>query len=340
RRPRTPLLRARSRMVTLLGLVIVFAGILGGYMWAGGPLHVLVQPAQLAIIGGAAVGTLVMAAPGKMRGRLFAAIGKAFRSSAPTRDDYLDLLRLQYEVFSFMRKHGAVLLDDHLRDVHQSTIFRKYPSFLRRPVAVEFFRDALQQIVNGTASADELDVLLATEIETQHEEAGIPVALIQRALPPLHQGGRGRLAARHAPHGGGRVRPPRDLHRRAANGGRDRRRLPCRQKRARVTTFKRRPLRPHHYGAAWKVAYADFTTAMMALFVVLWLLTQADVRLRQQIAQYFRQPGVLPGGAVISPYANELYSRTPKVVTRELLVAQGQGEQELLENEKKAIDQA
>src|SRR5437773_286971 len=78
---------------------------------------------------------------------------------------------------------------------------------------------------------------------------------------------------------------------------------------------------------------------MMALFVVLWLLTQADVRLRQQIAQYFRQPGVLPGGAVISPYANELYSRTPKVVTRELLVAQGQGEQELLENEKKAIDQ-
>ncbi len=175
-------------MFTLLGLVIVFAGILGGYMWAGGPLHVLVQPAQLAIIGGAAVGTLVMAAPGKMRGRLVAAIGKAFRSSAPTRDDYLDLLRLQYEVFSFMRKHGAVLLDDHLRDVHQSTIFRKYPSFLRRPVAVEFFRDALQQIVNGTASADELDVLLATEIETQHEEAGIPVALIQRtgdSLPGL-----------------------------------------------------------------------------------------------------------------------------------------------------------
>jgi len=140
-------------MFTLLGLVIVFAGILGGYMWAGGPLHVLVQPAQLAIIGGAAVGTLVMAAPGKMRGRLFAAIGKAFRSSAPTRDDYLDLLRLQYEVFSFMRKHGAVLLDDHLRDVHQSTIFRKYPSFLRRPVAVEFFRDATPKQIGHNVGA-------------------------------------------------------------------------------------------------------------------------------------------------------------------------------------------
>src|SRR3989442_15760719 len=108
-------------MFTLLGLVIVFAGILGGYMWAGGPLHVLVQPAQLAIIGGAAVGTLIGAAPGEMRGRLVAGVGKAFRSSAPARDDHLDLLRLHYEGFSFMRNHGAVLRGDHLRDVHPST---------------------------------------------------------------------------------------------------------------------------------------------------------------------------------------------------------------------------
>jgi chemotaxis protein MotB len=102
---------------------------------------------------------------------------------------------------------------------------------------------------------------------------------------------------------------------------------------------KRRSLRPHHSGAAWKVAYADFTTAMMALFVVLWLLTQADLRLRQQIAQYFRQPGVLPGGAVIGGEPNEARRRNSRMVTRDLLVAQGQGEQELLEHEKKSIDE-
>src|SRR6266550_985091 len=50
-----------------------------------------------------------------------------------------------------------------------------------------------------------------------------------------------------------------------------------------------------HHGGAWKVAYADFVTAMMALFMVLWLLTQADMKLRQQIAQYFRDQGVLSG---------------------------------------------
>jgi len=101
----------------------------------------------------------------------------------------------------------------------------------------------------------------------------------------------------------------------------------------------RRPARrQHHYGSAWKVAYADFTTAMMALFVVLWLLTQADMRLRQQIAQYFRQPGVLPSGSAIGPNSSEARNRTPKVITRELLVLRGQGEEELLEGEKSAID--
>ena len=175
-------------MFTLLGLVVVFAGILGGYVWLGGPLHILVQPAELAIIGSAALGTLLVAAPGRMRGRLFGAIGKAFRNSTPSKVDYLDLLKLQYEVFAFMRKQGAVMLDDHLRDMTRSTIFRKYPSFLQRHIAVDFFRDALQQIVNGTASAEELDVLLDAEIETQREEASIPVSLIQRtgdALPGL-----------------------------------------------------------------------------------------------------------------------------------------------------------
>jgi chemotaxis protein MotB len=52
-----------------------------------------------------------------------------------------------------------------------------------------------------------------------------------------------------------------------------------------------------HHGGAWKVAYADFVTAMMALFLVLWLVSQADVELKQQIASYFRNPGVFDATA-------------------------------------------
>ena len=59
-----------------------------------------------------------------------------------------------------------------------------------------------------------------------------------------------------------------------------------------------------HHGGAWKVAYADFVTAMMALFLVLWLVSQADMKLKQAIANYFRSPGVfdkMAGGIVSGP---------------------------------------
>jgi chemotaxis protein MotB len=59
-----------------------------------------------------------------------------------------------------------------------------------------------------------------------------------------------------------------------------------------------------HHGGAWKVAYADFVTAMMALFLVLWLVSQADTKVKQAIANYFRSPGVFEtqaGGIVNGP---------------------------------------
>jgi chemotaxis protein MotA len=172
-------------MFTVVGLLIVFASIFGGFAMVGGPFGVLLQPSELLVIGGAALGTLIAAAPGKMRGRLFATIAKAFRADLPTKEDYLELLKLQYELFSFMRKNGAVALDEHVTDVEKSSIFGKYPSFLKRHHAVEFFRDALKQIVNGTASAEELDMLLDAELDTHHEETNIPVALLQKTADSL-----------------------------------------------------------------------------------------------------------------------------------------------------------
>jgi chemotaxis protein MotB len=107
-----------------------------------------------------------------------------------------------------------------------------------------------------------------------------------------------------------------------------------------IIVRKKRAAHAAHHGGAWKVAYADFVTAMMALFIVLWLLTQADMRLRQQIAQYFRDPGVLPGGAVVNPEQSASKSREPKVVSQEIIVVQGDGEEKLLEGQKKAIEEA
>lgn len=52
-----------------------------------------------------------------------------------------------------------------------------------------------------------------------------------------------------------------------------------------------------HHGGAWKVAYADFVTAMMAFFMVMWLVNTADQTTKQNIASYFRRPGLFQSGS-------------------------------------------
>jgi chemotaxis protein MotA len=175
-------------MFTIVGLLIVFGAVLGGYTMASGPLHVLNQPSEFVIIGGAALGTMLIKAPGPLRGQVLRSIAASFQSIAPAKTDYLELLKLQYHVFQFMRKNGAVALDEHVQNMEKSAIFSKYPSFLKRHEPVEFFRDALKQIVNGTATAEELDVMLDAELETHHEEMAAPINVINNtadALPGL-----------------------------------------------------------------------------------------------------------------------------------------------------------
>jgi chemotaxis protein MotB len=65
-----------------------------------------------------------------------------------------------------------------------------------------------------------------------------------------------------------------------------------------------------HHGGAWKVAYADFVTAMMALFMVLWLLASSDSNARKEIANYFRS-GILPEGSMAMKQAAQI---TPSVI--------------------------
>jgi len=171
-----------------VGLLVVFGAVLGGFAMAGGQFGVLIQPNELIVIGGAALGTLIVSAPGNIRGKVFGVIGGAFGSAMPSKQEFLELLVCQFELFTFMRKNGAVALDEHVNDPEKSAIFKKYPSLLKRHHELAFLIDALKQVVNGTASAEELDQLLDTELETHHEELALPVGLVRMtgdALPGL-----------------------------------------------------------------------------------------------------------------------------------------------------------
>ena len=174
-------------MFSVIGIVVVFGAVIGGFLLSGGPLPVLIQPNELIVIGGAALGTLIIGAPGKMRSRLLVALKKSFSGSLPTKADYLELLKMQFEVMAFIRKNGAIALESHLAEIEKSDIFKKYPTFLKNHHALDFYRDALRQVVNGV-SVDDLSQLLDAEMDVHHEEAHLPIGLIKTtgdALPGL-----------------------------------------------------------------------------------------------------------------------------------------------------------
>src|SRR3954453_6175367 len=75
-----------------------------------------------------------------------------------------------------------------------------------------------------------------------------------------------------------------------------------------------------HHGGSWKVAYADFVTAMMALFMVLWLVSQTDQKIKKELSDYFRTgafsgaPSVLEGGMGVSDRGFVDTKRGPNVL--------------------------
>jgi chemotaxis protein MotA len=174
-------------MSTIIGIVVVLGSVLGGFAMSDGPFAVLVQPAELVVIGGAAIGALVVSAPGKVMSRVKHAFGMAFKIDVPAKNDYMDLLKLLYQIFSVMRRDGVLALEAHLAQPEQSTIMKNYPSVIKRHHAMVFFIDALKQLVDG-CTPEELAMLLDCDLETLHEEEHQPIGLIRAtgdALPGL-----------------------------------------------------------------------------------------------------------------------------------------------------------
>jgi chemotaxis protein MotB len=104
---------------------------------------------------------------------------------------------------------------------------------------------------------------------------------------------------------------------------------------------KRKAHAAAHHGGAWKVAYADFITCMFALFLVLWLLTQADLKLRQELARYFRNSGVQSGGSMLGEKLEPARTNNPRPLEAALTIVQGAGEElEALRGHAKEIQEA
>jgi chemotaxis protein MotA len=171
----------------MIGFIVVLAAVLGGFAMAGGPFAVLWQPSELVVIGGAALGALIVSAPGAVGKRVIHALKHGLKAKTPGKKDYLDLLGLLYSLFQKMRRDGVLTMEEHITEPAKSPIFIKYPSVLARPSAVAFLAEGLKQLVDG-CSPDDLLMLCDADLETQGDAEHEPIGLIRTtgdALPGL-----------------------------------------------------------------------------------------------------------------------------------------------------------
>lgn len=162
-------------MLTILGILVVIGAVVGGYLMEKGNLLVLLQPAELVIIGGAALGTLLIANPLPVIIRVLKGVAGAFGGSPFNKAQYLETLKMLNDLFLGARKGGMVKLEADVEEPEKSQIFAKYPKFLKNHHAVHFVCDTLRMAITGGVSYFEMDQMMELDLEVHHHEVSAPV---------------------------------------------------------------------------------------------------------------------------------------------------------------------
>lgn len=168
-------------MFVIIGYVIVFVAVFGGYWLAGGKFGVIVKaaPIELFIIGGSAIGAFFVSNNMKTIKSVFKSIPVLLGGSKFTKDRYMELLSLLYEVLQKARKEGLMSIEGDVEAPHDSPLFANFPNIVNDHHLMEFITDYLRMMVSGNLNAHEIENLMDSEIETHHQEAHAPQAAIQ-----------------------------------------------------------------------------------------------------------------------------------------------------------------
>jgi chemotaxis protein MotA len=175
-------------MFAIIGIFVVMGAVVGGYLIEHGKIGVLMQPAELLIIGGAALGTLLIANPLPLLIKIGKGLTGVLKGSPYTRPYYLETLRMLSDLFMVARKNGMVKLEEDVENPEKSQVFTKYPKFLADHHAVDFVCDTLRMAISGGVQAFDLDQMMEMDMEVHHREASEPISALNSvadALPGL-----------------------------------------------------------------------------------------------------------------------------------------------------------
>lgn len=172
-------------MFAIIGIVVVIGSIMGGYLMEKGNIMVLLQPAELVIIGGAGLGTLLIANPLPILKAIIGNLTLILKGSPYNEKAYADALNMLNELFQLARREGPAKLEEQIEEPEKSAIFQKYPSFAKDHFAVDYVCDTLRMSLAGSVSPMDLDMLMESDAEVHHHESGLPVAALSTVADSL-----------------------------------------------------------------------------------------------------------------------------------------------------------
>jgi len=172
-------------MLVIVGIIVVFGAIVGGYLLEKGNLLVLFQPAELLIIGGAALGTMLIANPMHILKQIASGIVAVLKGSGYDKSAYTETLRMLYDLFSNIRKAGVTSIEQDIEAPEQSQFFGKYPQFTKNHHGLHFLCDTLRTHLSGAISHYDLDRLMDVDLEVHHEESTKPVSALTSVADSL-----------------------------------------------------------------------------------------------------------------------------------------------------------
>lgn len=172
-------------MIVIVGCVVVLGAVLAGFTWAGGHVGALIHPSELLVIGGSALGAMIVMSPKKVLKDLLKGIVQSVKGTPYNRQGYEDLFKCLYDLLRLARREGIVSLESHITAPQESAIFQKYPRIMNNHHVTEFICGALTPVLEGTAKPEQLPGLLEAELKVIAEEHHAPVGVLSKTADSL-----------------------------------------------------------------------------------------------------------------------------------------------------------
>ncbi len=172
-------------MIIIVGALMVLGAVLAGFLWEGGKLGALIQPAELVVIGGAALGALVIMSSRKVLIDMLRGIVQCVKGTPYNKRAYDELFKVLYELFRLARRDGLISLESHLTEPENSAIFAKYPRFAANHHVMEFTCGALSPVLEGTVKPDQHAGLLEADIKLVEGEHHGPLGVLSKTADAM-----------------------------------------------------------------------------------------------------------------------------------------------------------